>query len=428
MGPGMFIGYRLVRGGEMLIHPQKQYPALLDDFLSRFERTLDDMPSNYATASHTVSRVANEMFAEAGVKTVWSACVADPIVKNGRVGGFFIEAKSGRLAVKAKVTIDATGDGELAARAGAPMKRRVSAAEVDSPNVNPTRRRPDYKGHNEGKIYLLIANADIAKYDRFWKRSAPHTEQDLRWVIDHLTGEGYGWPLYPILRKAWESGEFRIVRKLRHNLYVSLQNWFEQVAPGLAGGRAEVWGDYDNGDWRDVALIETAVRDMAFDGIRFFRKHVPGFEDAFILATSSFLGARGGTCIDGEVMLRPQDTWRGVLYPDTLYRTFCEVGRGADPRGHDMPYRMLLPRKVDGLLVVGRGSAYLRRGHDPSTRARTNMMAQGHAAGIAAAFTVRDKTPLRKVDIKKVQRTMLREGYFLGDSERLRELGLGRGR
>ena len=68
----------------------------------------------------------------------------------------------------------------------------------------------------------------------------------------------------------------------------------------------------------------------------------------------------------------------------------------------------------------------MRRGHDPTgMRARSSMMALGHAAGVAAALAVRRGVAPRRLDVRELQRELLREGFYLGDEGRLRELGLG---
>ena len=74
----------------------------------------------YEIESHTVSYVAFKMMEEAGIEMLLSAYVADPIMEGGKVSGVFVETKSGRLAVKAKIVIDATGEADIAFRAGAP--------------------------------------------------------------------------------------------------------------------------------------------------------------------------------------------------------------------------------------------------------------------------------------------------------------------
>jgi len=107
-----------------------------------------------------------------------------------------------------------------------------------------------------------------------------------------------------------------------------------------------------------------------------------------------------------------------------MFVSFCETPRGAASRGHDAPYGMLVPQRVDGLLVTGRGAGWARRGHDPAFRSRTQMMRFGQAAGVAAALSARQGAPPRGLDVKELQRRLLAEGFYLGDEARLNELGL----
>jgi hypothetical protein len=116
-----------------------------------------------------------------------------------------------------------------------------------------------------------------------------------------------------------------------------------------------------------------------------------------------------------------------IKFDDTLYRNIHlgQESHGGEPSGFDVPYRAVLPKNVDGLLVCGRGVAYLRRGHDPcAMRARPAMMVLGQAVGTAAAIAALDNSAPKSVDIKKVQRRLVSDGIYLGDEERLQELGL----
>lgn len=85
---------------------------------------------------------------------------------------------------------------------------------------------------------------------------------------------------------------------------------------------------------------------------------------------------------------------------------------------------MIVPRKVDGLLVTARGASWVRRGHDPSFRGRRQMMSFGQATGIAAALACKQDVAPRHLDLKALQHALLAEGFYLGDAKRLAELGL----
>ena len=117
---------------------------------------------------------------------------------------------------------------------------------------------------------------------------------------------------------------------------------------------------------------------------------------------------------------------KGRLSPDVLFVSGYASPQKTTGSGYDMPYRMLLPKDLDGLLVCGRGASYVRRGHDPGTRARMNMMLLGQAAGTAAAIVASSGSGTRKADIRKIQRGLKAEGFPLGDRTRLKQLGLAR--
>jgi hypothetical protein len=87
----------------------------------------------------------------------------------------------------------------------------------------------------------------------------------------------------------------------------------------------------------------------------------------------------------------------------------------------DVPYRVMVPKKIDGLLAVGRSAAGIP---DTLLRNRTAIQHMGEVGGIAAAMAVKQGVAPRKLDVKALQRTLLKQGYYLGDAQRLAALGL----
>ena len=158
--------------------------------------------------------------------------------------------------------------------------------------------------------------------------------------------------------------------------------------------------------------------------VKFYQRHVPGFKKAYLLAIAPFLGFRGGRHINGEHTLAIQEPHRHIKCRDVLFRYGPPEGARRRVPGFEVPYGIALPKKVHGLLVCGRGAAYLRRGHDPSLmRSRPVMMTLGQAVGTAAAVAAHDGVTPKKLDISKVQRKLLADGIFIGDEDRLKELG-----
>ena len=440
MGPGFWYGATPFTEASIGLHDG--YVGIPKEFVERVQALGGCDPKNYPNVSNTVSRVAYDMLEQAGVEMMLSAYVADPILAQSRVGGLFVETKSGRIAVRAAVVVDATGDADLARRAGAAVVRHVPPDPEFSPVIRSRYRQEAYASWNESGICFYVAGVDLDRYRAFlgegqlaiageWAACEPNgiTNDMLRF---HPT-------LLPLLQAAWESGEYRFARTIADGVGVIWQfamgapYGFQPVTEGLVQSRAAVYGMFDTDDWRHVTMLEREQRKMAFDTVAFCRRRVPGFERAYLAFCSPFAGARGGPFIEGMRTVQISDIMEGARFDDVLFRDFFDArriseNRKATPRtqdGYDLPYGMLVPKELDGLLVCGRGAAYVRRGHDPSTRARATTMHLGQAAGTAAAMAALDGKAPRQIDVRGLQRQLLAAGFFLGESDRLRELGLG---
>jgi hypothetical protein len=88
----------------------------------------------------------------------------------------------------------------------------------------------------------------------------------------------------------------------------------------------------------------------------------------------------------------------------------------------DVPYRVMIPKKTDGLMAVGRSASGIP---DTLLRNREGVMYMGQAGGTAAAMAARSGIEPRAVDVNQLQRKLLKAGFHLGDKARLAELGLG---
>jgi hypothetical protein len=367
-----------------------------------------------------------KMLAEAGVDLMLSTQVADPIAEDRGVAGVFVENKSGRQAVRARVVVDASGDARVAARAGAPVIRETPSEPGWDPVIQASRLDDRYPLWDEMGLYFRIGGVDWQEYGSFRERGGELSADDASWARETLRDpDQYPPGLIPPLRRAWLRGEYRNVVHLDGVRIGPLSLNFSRDRDGQTGGRAVAFGAIDSGDGTQVSELEAALRTFIFETVQFLRTNVGGFGQAHLLAVSPYLGARGGPHIEGEVTLTPEDLRKGSRFDDVLYVYFLEgtLGRGS-AEGCDVPYRALLPREIDGLLVTGRGAAYLRRGHDPCFRARPNLMLLGQATGTAAALAAEQSASPRHVDVKALQRKLLGEGFYLGDEARLKELGL----
>ena len=431
MGPG------LLNFGGAVVPPEKDQEekecarfesSIRGEFMLRCRDYMGPEPYQYPVMAHVMSQVAFELLKERGVELMLSAYAGDPVMDGDRVRGLFVETKSGRVAVQSEVLIDATGDASTAERAGAEVTHFQPVVDMDYPSVGKLWANPEYSYWNDGAVMYIAAGVDLDKYNR-WRWETNERDWgpgDEEWYHAHFEDE---WSkgqkaLVPALHKYDKKGISILIRDVRERLHTSFGLSWSVIAPGVISSVCDVRGEYDTGDWKDISLAEEHARMHAFDGMHFMRDCIPGFEDAHIIATAAFLGARGGPNVVGEHLLTIKEGFEGLRHAEVIFVSIVEVHRGADAPGFDVPYGILVPKHVNGMLVTARGASFVRRGHEPSFRARGQMMNFGHATGLAAALAAGDGVGPRDLDVKKLQKSLLGEGFYLGDEKRLAELGL----
>jgi len=427
VGPGMVVNGGIFREADATL--PGGLAGIAREFVERIKALRVRQDDRYPEDASIASFVAYEMTRDAGVELLLSAYAADPIVDGNIARGLFVECKSGRVAVKAKVTIDGTGEAQIAARAGAPMIPYLEADDayadyIRTPYLDKT--YPTY--YNDTQLLYLIAGVDMKKYDEFREQDTPLSREDREWGESMGMLAKYPKGLIPALRKAWESGQFWQNVEVIPDVRISTSPRFRDYGSGIVLSHITGKGAIDASNPQQISRLEAEMRAQAFRAVSFYRKNAPGFESAYLLVCAPFLGMRGGPHIDGEHTLTLEEAFAGRKCDDVLFRNIHEHEHGGEASGFDVPYGITLPKDIDGLLVCGRGAAYLRRGHDPSgMRARPSMMVFGQCVGTAAAIAALDGLTPKKVDIKKVQRKLISDEIFLGDPTRLAELGLDGG-
>jgi len=356
--------------------------------------------SDYFVDSHSVSYTVFRMMEEEGVEMMLSTFVADPIMDGDRVVGLFVESKSGRQAVLSKIVIDATGDAEVARRAGAPTV---------------------WSGGNPGiGLFYAVGDVDWECFQDSVEGQGELSPADRRWMEEVMNAE-LGYPnhglerMVPYARKAWESGDYRIVQRI--DGYGRVVTRFPRRSQhGLVISRVETNGKIDPGDGTQISTIERRIREYIFETVQFFRKYLPGFSDCYLNTIAPYLGARGGRWIRAEYPLSHEDVKAGRRFDDVMYIYFDRRAATAT----DVPYRALVPEGIRGLMATGRSAVP----YGPNFRARYSMLLIGQAAGIAAALCVKSGVEPRDLDVKELQRILVRWGCPLGDEARIAELGL----
>lgn len=313
-------------------YQQKAYPTLPGQ-----------LEYSYAIDTEKFKYVTLKLCVEAGVDLLFHTYFCTSIVDADTVRGVIVENKSGRQALLAKVVVDASGDGDVAARAGAPFWQ-ITHSEAQR--------------LNDGLMYRI---------------------------------------------------EFGVTRP-------------QGAFACDFGTNAVVWGpapaplDGINAD--ELSLGEIKTRLAIFDDFAAKQQQHPELVDARVVETPPLLGIRQTRFIEGKYKLTADDAILGHRFEDVIAISPCPIihyygyRRYLEHEGYDIPYRCLVPLKVENLLVAGRCISSEQQPYE-SHRAMVPMMAVGQAAGLAAALAARMNVPPRRLDVRELQAALIAQGAEL---------------
>jgi len=311
----------------------------------------------------------NEMVREAGAELLLHSWGTRPIMDGNTVKGVFFESKSGRQAILAKVVIDSTGDGDIFVGAG---------AEFDDELDNDIRTA-------WLAFTFWLANVNIQRVEDF-KRSQPGKYAELMQELVHRGGyENY----------------FNGILKNQEGVL-----WYHcfQIQPDAS----------DAMDVEELTRVDVRGRRRAMITYEFMRKYMPGCENCFVMQTAPQLGTQGGRRVIGEYILAPKDMESDEVFEDTIV-VLANNDNGEISAKHPficIPYRCLVPVKVDGLLVACRAFSSTN-----SVNQYFNIIppciAYGQAAGTAAALSAKARIQPRRVDYRELQANLIKQGVNL---------------
>ncbi|MBN1848202.1 MAG: FAD-dependent oxidoreductase [Deltaproteobacteria bacterium] len=309
----------------------------------------------------------NDMAEEAGVKTLLHSWGTEAIVDgDNEVQGVIFESKSGRQAILAKVIIDGTGDGDLLPSAGATF-------DMD---IDPTLRIANLS------LCYWIGGVDLKKVEEF-RQTQPEKDEEQMQELIKIGGH---------------------------------PNFFKS---NLKNQESVVWihPRYTNSsqiDVEELTRVEFEGRKRMLITYDYRKKNTPGFENAFITLTSPQLGTRSSRRIHGEYMVTEKDIVADRVFDDTI-AIFPDLDRGEESARHPnihIPYRSLIPRSVENLLVACRAFS-----SDQLVQNFFNLIphciAFGEAAGTAAALCVKDGSRVRDVDQGALRERLIKQGVPL---------------
>lgn len=361
--------------------------------------TPEPQSDSHALDAEGFKCVADALVEEAGITPMLHRMFVAPILDGDNITGVITESKAGREAIRAKRVIDATGDADVAHRAG--------AHTVKTPKENMM----------AASVMFSMTGVDKAKF------------------IEHVKAD-------PQTYRDWESNEWSVETSGKEDDMFSpfLRKPFNKaredgVIPADLDTIAGTWGAiYDTGDLTylnlvhlagcdgtdpdDLTRFEIEGRKQAMHAVRAMRAYNPGCENARLRNFGMTLGIRDTRKIDAVYNMTAEDVREQGRFDDSIgiFPEFID-GYGililpTTGRYFQVPYRTLLPQGIDGLLVAGRATGGDRDSH-AATRNMMCCTVTGQGAGVAAALSIKHEQALQHLDIALLQSELLRQGVRL---------------
>ena len=338
------------------------------------------MAQAYDTAAFKCA--ADDLLVSRGVDVLFHALAAGVVMDSARrIQALLVETKSGRRAMLAQVFIDCSGDGDLAAFAGAAFEK----GGADGGLLYPT-------------MMFRLNGVDAEKAGDAW-RTIPA-------LMDQAAKRGVAFP-----RKG------AIVRPQKHS-----SEWRVNVTQVKnADGRA-----VDGTNARELSAGEIDGRKQAIDFVGFLKREAPGFAGAYVVDIPPQLGVRETRRVTGRYQLSAEDVLTCASFDDTVgvngWPIEAHVAGDVAWRWPDipgsrgfnhLPYRMLTPPGVDNLLVAGRCASMTHEGQS-AARVSGGCFVMGEAAGAAAHLSLAGNGTVADIAVDKLQETLERGGAYLG--------------
>ena len=359
--------------------PQKVVSGIPDDVVGRLKEggMAFERPNTYGAGTgitydpETLKRVWDELTAEAGVRVLLHSFVFGVETEDGRVTSVDVATKGGVRRIRARVVVDASGDADVCALAGAPFE--APGDDVQSLST-----------------VFRVAGVDVARAE-----AVPKQE------------------LWALMREARDSGEYALTR-IEGSIH---RTPHEGVMMALMTRVRSV----DATDVEQLSAAEREGRRQAHEYFRFLLERVPGYERAVLVSTSPAIGVRESRRIVGEHVLTADEILAATRFDDQIARCGAPIEDHhagddtrwlylADGATYGIPFRCLQPQRLDNVLVAGRCFSATHDAH-ASARSMGTCMAMGQAAGTAAALAEKPK----RLDPQVLRGRLREDGADVGD-------------
>ncbi len=296
-------------------------------------------------------RVALEWVVQHGIDLRLHSWFSQALVEDNKIKGVICDTKEGRQALLGDIVIDATGDLDVAASAGAPCGAGAYMLTT----------------------VFRLGSVDTDAAERF-EREQPDAFALLDKEVKRLIGGSWAH---------W---------------------WLKTPLPGVVWCNCPHMTGLDGLKVADLTRAEVQGRNHIHQAVDFVRAKLPGFERCVIIDVAPQTGVRQTRMLEGEYIVTKEDLLQRIRFPDA-------IARGRD---YTTPYRSLVPRTIENLLVAGRHYSATSSAQKMS-REIPPCMAMGEAAGVAAALALDSGVAVRRVDVKALQAKLRAQGADPGD-------------
>jgi hypothetical protein len=326
--------------------------------------------------------VAQEMALQAGVELKLHRFFLDSLVKDNRIIGVVLASKSGLEALGAEIVIDTTGDGDVAARAGAPYEK----GRAEDGLLQPV------------SLFFRVGNVDDAAVQAY--------------MDEHPDDVSFR----DLVREAKGRGEFSHPK--------DGFTMFRLPRPGEWWANVSRVHHVDATDADQLTQAEIEGHRQVIYLVDFMRQRMPGFENCYLLDTGTQIGVRETRRIIGEYVLAAEDVFGARRFEDAIARVSFPIdihdvkGGGGFFKGprdgpyYTVPYRCLVPKEIENLLVAGRCISATHEAHG-SLRVMPPCFATGQAAGTAAALALETNASPRKVNVALLRESLVQQGALV---------------